>query len=475
MKILKNILLSTGENKLRAADVFFSGKIKEVRFRSDEFEWKDVKEKSAKKTFIANVPKSNYPKSAEVIDGKWLLAIPGAVDAHVHFNTPGFEMREDFEHASFAAAFGGVTTVVDMPCTSVPPVTNLKNFRTKLRALKNRSYVDFAFWGGVGSEDLRGGLDVKRQIEDLASAGVVGFKVYTISGMEEFHDLTYPEIELVASLIRNTGKPMGVHAEDKSLVVNMRSRLVANGENSWEAYCKARSVRAESKAVSELIKIAGKSGARVHIVHLSSKAGLDKIIGAKKIGINISAETCPHYLYFTQDDFSNNKISAFLKTAPPVKFEKDKDALWKGLKNGAISFVTTDHAGCIPKRDKSSSNFWKVYGGIPGVEQRVPFLFSEGFLKGKISLQQTVDLLTSNPVEYYSLNGKGKIQPGFDADIALINLWKSKVVKSRSMHSKGKYTPFEGVEFNSVVEKTFLRGKQVVKNEFGGKFVKSKD
>jgi len=475
MKILKNILLNTEENKLRAADVFFSGKIKEIRFRSDEFEWKFVKENSVKKSFLAKVAKSDYPKSSDVINGKWLLAIPGAVDAHVHFNTPGFELREDFEHASFAAAFGGVTTVIDMPCTSIPPVTNLKNFRTKLRLLKNRSYVDFALWGGVRSDDLRGGIDVEKQINDLANSGVVGFKVYTISGMEEFHDLTYSEIEHVASLIRNTGKPMGVHAEDKAIVINMRTKLMANGEQGWEAYCKARSVRAEAKAVSELVKIAEKTGARVHIVHLSSRAGLEKIIDAKKKGVKISAETCPHYLYFTQTDFKNDNISAFLKTAPPVKFEKDKDALWKGIKKGTIGFVTTDHAGCIPGRDKSSPNFWDVYGGIPGVEHRVPFLFSEGFLKGKISLRKTVELLSTNPAEYYSLTGKGKIEKDLDADFALVNLWKSKIVKAKSMHSKGKYTPFEGVEFNAVVEKTFLRGKQIVKDEFGGKFVKAKD
>jgi len=267
---------------------------------------------------------------------------------------------------------------------------------------------------------------------------------------------------------------MAVHAEDKTLITNKRKQLQNNGDNSWHAYCETRSVRAEAKAVAKLMKTAGLTKARIHIVHLSSQAGLKKIKLAQKNGLSVTAETCPHYLYFTQDDFHNDAIRNFLKTAPPVKFEKDKDALWKGLSDGTISFVTTDHAGCNPRKEKVSDNFWKVYGGIPGVEHRVPFLFSEGFLAGRLSLEETIKLLSTNAAELYGLTSKGKISAGYDSDFALINLWKEKTVKSRQMHSKGKYTPFENVIFRSVVEKTFLRGKQVVKDVLGGRFVKAK-
>jgi dihydroorotase-like cyclic amidohydrolase len=184
-------------------------------------------------------------------------------------------------------------------------------------------------------------------------------------------------------------------------------------------------------------------------------------------------------LFFTQDDFNNQKISAFLKTAPPVKNKIDRDALWEGLKDETLSFVVTDHAGCDPAKEKSSKNFWEVYGGIPGVEHRVPFLFSEGFLKNRLTLSQTIKLLSSNVADYFNLKNKGFIKVGFDADFALINLWDKMVVKSEEMHSKGKYTPFEGITFNSVVEKTFLRG-ELIMNRSGvteqkigyGKFIK---
>jgi dihydroorotase-like cyclic amidohydrolase len=185
-------------------------------------------------------------------------------------------------------------------------------------------------------------------------------------------------------------------------------------------------------------------------------------------------------LFFTQDDFNNPQISAFLKTAPPVKNKIDGDVLWKGLEDGTLSFVVTDHAGCDPVKEKSFNNFWEVYGGIPGVEHRVPFLFSEAFLKNRLTLSQTIKLLSTNVANYFNLKNKGYIKEGFHADFALLNLWDKQVVKSEEMHSKGKYTPFEGITFNAVVEKTFLRG-ELIMNRLGeteqkigyGKFIEA--
>lgn len=481
MKVLKNILLNTNDNNLRIADIYFSEKIKEIRFRSEEFNWTDVNTKEKRKKIAAEPAKVKYPKNFKTINGNFNLVIPGTIDPHVHFDTPGFEFREDFEHASTAAAYGGVTSIIDMPCTSVPAVTSLKNFREKLKLIKNRSLIDFAFWGGVSGTALKDSASLRKNIFDLADAGVAGFKVYTISGMKDFTNLTYEQIEKVARIIRQTGKPVAVHAEDKNIVVKKRNYFRANNINTWQAYCSARNVRAESKAVVRLIEIAKKTKVKVHIVHLSSKAALDKIRKAQNEGVSITTETCPQYLFFTQEDFENDKIRNYLKTAPPVKFEKDKIALWRGLKNGSIRFVTTDHAGTVPSKEKTSDNFWEVYGGIPGVEHRVPFLFSEGFLKGKFSLEKTVRLLSTNAAEYYKLEGKGQIAKNYDADFALINLWKTEKIKARKMHSKGKYTPFEDLDFNAVIEKTILRGNLIVNRKGNteksigyGKFIKIK-
>jgi allantoinase len=479
MNTIKNILLNTKENKLRLAEVSFSDKIEEINFLSDEFDWNYLKDKNLLYEFKSKYKKETRDENS--IDGNFCLLMPGAIDPHVHFDTPGFEFREDFEHASTAAAFGGVTTIIDMPCTSLPPVTDLTNFTTKLETVKNRSLIDYAFWGGVRRQDFDDLNKLEKQVIELSEAGVAGYKVYAISGMEEFSDLTYEQIEQAAELIKQTGKPMAVHAEDKSLIVSRREAFQKENKNSWKEYCTARDIEAERIAIEQIKNIAEKTGCRIHVVHLSSKAGMELIRSAGKENIQLTSETCPHYLYFTQSDFENDKIRDYLKTAPPVKFEEDKNALWEALKNNELEFVTTDHAGCNPDEEKVSDNFWKVYGGIPGVEHRVPFLLSEGFLKNKLTLEQTIKLLSTNAAKFFNLKNKGKLTKDKDADFALIDLWNSQVVSAKDMHSKGKYTPFESITFNAIVKQTFLRGEEIMnrdKNKFGkigyGKFVEIK-
>jgi allantoinase len=461
IKNINNVFIATAGNKLRLADMFFDVKIREIRFKNHSpLEWKDISDKNKWNKFKGEFPVKLKQTEGNSSSGDFLLLMPGAVDPHVHFDTPGFEDREDFEHASLAAAYGGVTSIIDMPCTSKPPVTSLKNLQIKDAAIKGRSWIDYAFWGGVAGNDFSADLDVKKQIRELAEAGVVGFKAYLISGMDSFQDLTDTRMTRTAEWIHETGKPLAVHAEEKSLVTEREMRFRSAGQNNWWAYCKARDDRAEAGAISKLANIAGRTGCKIHIVHLSSEWGLNMVECAKDEGLEFSAETCPHYLYFTQDDFDDPKIANFLKTAPPVKSEYDRDALWKGLQNGLLSFVTTDHAGCDPEKEKKSENFWEVYGGIPGVEHRVPFLFSEGFLKGRLTLTQTIEHLSTSAAKYFGLYPqKGILQPESDADFALINLWEPMVVAASGMHSKGKYTPFEGIQFDARVEQTFLRGK----------------
>jgi allantoinase len=479
MKKLINIFINTKENKLRLAEVMFTDKIKEIKFLSDEFDWNEVKDKKSLDEF-----KSKYKKDfkdEKVIDGNFSLLMPGSIDPHVHFDTPGFEFREDFEHASTAAAYGGVTTIIDMPCTSLPPVTDIENFKTKLEVVKSRSLIDFAFWGGVRRQDFDDLQKLEKQIIELSEAGVAGYKVYVISGMEEFSDLTYEQIEQAAQIIKQTGKPMAVHAEDKSLVVSRREAFQKENKNSWKEYCIARDVESEQKAIEQIKNISEKTGCRIHIVHLSSKAGMEIIRTAAKEHVKLTSETCPHYLHFTQGDFENVKIRNFLKTAPPVKFEEDQNELWKALKNNELEFVTTDHAGCNPDEEKTSDNFWQVYGGIPGVEHRVPFLFSEGFMKNRLTLEQTIKLLSTNAAKFFNLSNKGELSENKDSDFTLIDLWNSQIISDENMHSKGKYTPFEDVTFNAVVKNTYLRGEEIMNranNTFGkigyGKFVEIK-
>jgi allantoinase len=465
LKILSDVFISTGGNQMQLVDVSFDQKIHQIMPRLHRtVEWAEISTREEWRQFqkqISLLSPRQYSTDSQKYDGRFLLLIPGAIDTHVHFNTPGFEEREDFEHGSLAAAVGGVTTVIDMPDTSIPPVTSLENMHAKLKATYGRSWVDYAFWGGISGIDFEKEKDIQQQIRELTEAGVIGFKAYLLSEMETFTDLTPDQMLQAAYWIKaiSTGRPLVVHAEDKKLVKERRADLQRKGANDWRAYCKARDILAEAKAVETMIDIAYKSKCWVHIVHLSSKAGLKLIRQAREEGIEITAETCPHYLYFTLNDFKNLKISAFLKTAPPVKAVPDKAALWEGIRDGTISFVTTDHSGCDPKKEKISNNFWEVYGGIPGVGHRVPFLFSKGFKKGRLTLSQTIDLISTNPARFCGISKtKGTLEPGKDADMVLVNLWGQQVIKGTEMHSKGKYTPFEGVHLDVKVEDTFLRG-----------------
>lgn len=467
-KVITNVFINTSGNKLQLADVYFNNTIARIEpAMMDEIEWKDIAAKEDWQAFQEEIPEGKFPPQLKIYDGKFRLLIPGAVDAHVHFNTPGFIHRETFETGTRAAAAGGVTTVIDMPCTSLPPVTTVENLNVKKKAVQGRAHVDYAFWGGISGNFFHVyKRSLKEKITELAEEGIVGFKAYLISGMETFTDLDVIQMKEVASIVRRTGKPLAVHAEDKIYINYKRKRNMIKNLIDWKAYCDARDDLAEAKAVYLLREISRHTDCPIHIVHISSALGIELVNIAQLEKIPLTAETCPHYLYFTQEDFRNEQISNFLKTAPPVKNEEDRAALWEAVGDGTISFITTDHAGCDPVKEKSHWNFWEVYGGIPGVEHRVPFLISEGFKKGKLTLEQTIAHLCSNPAEFFKLSHrKGSLAPGKDADFALINLWDQQTVSAKNMHCKGKYTPFEGVKFSAVVEKTFLRGMKVFDRE----------
>jgi len=463
-KLLTNVFRCAGGNRLQAVDILFDERIIEIRpIHQVSLEWLDIAkseawEKIKQRLFIERVA----PKSIQVNDGRGLLVIPGSIDAHVHFNTPGYENREDFEHGSKAAAHSGVTTVIDMPCTSVPPVTSAKNMAHKISALKGRSFIDFALWGGIRGNDFDETDLLQKQIKELSKAGVVGFKAYLTSGMDTFTHLSPGQMTKAAVWLQESGLPLAVHAEDYELVSGRKKFYQKKGRHDWQAYCSSRDTEAEVLAIKTIGQISEQTGVRAHIVHLSSGDGLQLVRKFQSNGVLITAETCPHYLYFIQKDFENSKISAYLKTAPPVKFGEDRALLWSGLSDGTIAFVTTDHAGCDPLLEKSNANFWEIYGGIPGVQHRVPFLFSEGFKKERLTLEQTIQLLSSNVADFFRLADKGHLSHGKDADFALVNLWQSGAVHSSEMLSKGKYTPFEGLTLDAVVEQTWLRGRKIM-------------
>ena len=216
IKILKNVFLSTNANQIKIVDIKFADRVEKIIDRTaNEIDWNEINSAEKRNKLVQQIKESEYPSGTKIYEGEFRVLIPGGIDSHVHFNTPGFEDRDDFEHGSTSAAFGGVTTVIDMPCTSLPPVTNKNNFEAKLNALKNRSLVDYSFYGGVCGNDFDNNINIEEQIKDLTNKGVAAFKTYLISGMSTFTDLDEERILHTAKWIKNTNKPMAVHAENK--------------------------------------------------------------------------------------------------------------------------------------------------------------------------------------------------------------------------------------------------------------------
>ncbi len=393
------------------------------------------------------------------VDLEGALVLPGVIDGHVHFDDPGFTHREDFASGTSAAAAGGVTCVVDMPCTSLPPVVTKEALENKLKIIGPKAHVDYMLWGGVSGNALTD-RQWRRNLADLVDAGVAAIKVYMLSGMDTFRDLTTAEIGEVLVQTHKLGIPVGVHAEDRAIVNELTERAKERGDDSPAAYAAARPAAAEASAVMAAVDAARKTGARVHIVHLASGEALDVISAARLENLPVSAETCPQYLQFTSADL--DRLGSLLKTAPVVKSESDRQRLWQGLASGELSFVATDHAAGRWPEEKETGSIWTDYGGVPGVELLLPYLWSEGVVTGRITVQRLTELLASEPARFFGVDHrKGWLRPGCDADFVVFDEGARWTVRADALHNLNRYTPLDGFELTGRVRSTFVRGNCV--------------
>lgn len=429
MKLIRNAnILNSATGKIQLADILYDHKIKEIR------------------------PPGSQIQTDKILDLEGKLLIPGCIDPHVHFNDPGFTHHEDFFSGTAAAAAGGVTTIIDMPCTSIPAVINTANLQEKLSVISPKALVDFALWGGIRREDFPYDSGA---LASLWSEGVVGFKIYTISGMEEFQSLTYDQIKFVFEKFPHFF--FAFHAEDKTLIEQALNKFSRKQLADWQNFTSIRSVAAEFEAVKKIIDLIENN--HVHFVHISSRKAAEYIIKTKETQ-DISLESCPHYLQFTAADFA--RLKGKLKTTPPVKFQEDKEFLRKSLINGDLDFIATDHAGCDYETEKDLSDFYSIYSGIPGTQFIIPYLFSEFYLKEQVPLQRMIQLTSENQAKRYGLYPeKGSLQPGTDADFTVIDLNRKFTVNEKDLLSLGKYSPFHGSQFNCSVAYTIVRGTTI--------------
>ena len=404
----------------------------------------------------------------EVVDAAGLLILPGAIDPHVHFDTPGFTAREDFLHGSAEAARGGVTTVVDMPCTSLPPVVSAAALESKLKAVAPMALIDYGFYGGVRGDIASAagnGITAPDRIEksmtELAPR-VLAFKAYLLSGMDTFPQVSHEDLGRAITKAAELGRPLCLHAEDADYVGAARRRVEATRniagpgkeKASWDDYVDSRPEAAETVAVAAAIALARGHERTLHIVHVGTAEAVEALAAA-----GAGCETCSHYLAFSRDDFASK--GAFLKTAPPVKARGQAEKLWAMLADGRISFVTSDHA---PARgeEKRTGSVWTDYGGIPGVGTTLPYLFSEGYLAGRLTLGRFLDATSGAAARRYGLaSRKGSLEVGKDADFVLIDQDGRTVISGAGLYSKGKDTPFDGMKLRGSIKSTWVRGRKV--------------
>ncbi|HEX6729655.1 MAG TPA: allantoinase AllB [Pyrinomonadaceae bacterium] len=392
---------------------------------------------------------------SELVDADELVVMPGLVDTHVHINEPGRTEWEGFNTGTQSAAAGGTTTLVDMPLNSIPPTTSLAGLAKKLEAAKNKCYVDVGFWGGVVPGNAT-------ELEGMLAAGVVGFKCFLVaSGVEEFPHVTEQDLRQTMPVLSRLGALLIVHAELPGPIAE--AGTVGDAHSSptkYDTFLCSRPAAAENEAVAMMIDLAREFKTAVHIVHLSSAEALPMLRDAQHSGIRISAETCPHYLYFAAQDIPSGATE--FKCCPPIRERSNREELWRAVFDGTINSIVSDHSPCpVNLKLMGEGDFLGAWGGIASLQLRLPVIWSGAKRRGR-SLEDLTRWLCYEPAKLVGLGKrKGMIAPGYDADVVIWDAEKEFRVNAAMLHQRHKTTPYKGETLIGTVQKTFLRGQKI--------------
>ena len=382
----------------------------------------------------------NLAGDGEEIDATGLHVFPGGIDSHVHFNEPGRTEWEDVAHGSAALAAGGYTSFIDMPLNNLPVTTDVAAFDLKLEAMKRSSKVDFGLWGGL----VPGNLD---QLEALVERGVMGFKAFMCpSGIDEFPACDKRTLRDGMKRIADLGSILLVHAEDPSELREPR------GGNARD-FIASRPARAELAAITVAIETAGATGCPIHIVHVSTALGADLIGATQRLGADVSGETCPHYLLYTEADME--RLGGIAKCAPPFRTPVDRENLWR------VPMVVSDHSPSTLEL-KQEDDFRQVWGGLSGCQSTRHLLLAGG----RLDLQTIAAVTSTNIAKRFGLMNKGDIAQGFDADLWIVDLDREDVVRNEDLLYRNPFSVHEGQKIRGRTVKTLVRGEDPGRGRF---------
>lgn len=389
---------------------------------------------------------ADVPAGARLEDFGDDVLLPGLVDCHVHVNDPGRTEWEGFWTATRAAAAGGITTLVDMPLNSLPPTTTVANLRTKQEVARAKAHVDVGFWGGALPDNVK-------DLRPLHDAGVFGFKAFlSPSGVEEFPELDQDRLARSLAEIAGFDGLMIVHAEDPH---ELDAAPQLSGPK-YADYLASRPKVSENTAIEGLIAAARRVGARVHILHLSSSDALPLIAAAKREGVRLTVETCPHYLTLTAEEVPDG--ASEFKCCPPIREAANQDLLWAALADGTIDCVVTDHSPSTA--DLKTDDFATAWGGISGLQLSLSAIWTEARKRGH-TLEDVVRWMSSATASLVGLTQKGAIEAGRDADFAVLAPDATFTVDPAALQHRNRVTAYAGKTLHGVVKSTWLRGERI--------------
>ncbi|MGI4945446.1 MAG: allantoinase AllB [Janthinobacterium lividum] len=394
----------------------------------------------------------SMPPARETLDAAGLHVLPGAIDVHVHFREPGYTHKEDWDTGTAAAAMGGVTTVFEMPNVN-PPTGTAAALRLKQQAAA-KARVDYGLYGLLAEDNIG-------ELEHLVAGGVAAFKCFMGN---TFGNLPSPSTGAMLEgfeILARHGLRISLHAETASIMAWRQERLMQAGRNDPLAHLASRPAIVATEAVSRACLLAEWTGARIHILHISSGDELRPLREAKARGVDVTGETCPHYLLL--DERAYHDLGPVIRVNPPVRERAHQEALWRSLADGTIDMIATDHAPHDPA-EKTGNDIWQVDCGFPGVETQMSLML-DCVAARRLSLTDYVRLSAGAPARAFGLYpAKGVLLPGSDADISVVDLAREATLTAAALHSRGRITPFEGRRVRGVPVHTLVRGRFVMRD-----------